>query len=61
MLILETQPLRLVSLAPLLPAWPTLESVHLDEKHLEGEKNEEANSVTAEPKVRKGATAALGG
>lgn len=35
--------------SPLLPAWPTLESVHLHEEHT-GEKNEEAISATAEPK-----------
>lgn len=36
--------------SPLLPAWPTLESVHLDQERTEGEKSKEANAATAELK-----------
>lgn len=46
---------ELVSSAPLLPAWPTLESVHLDQERTEGEKSKEANAATAELKVGEGA------
>lgn len=60
MLILEIHShWKLVSSAPILPAWPTLESVHLDEEH-PGAKIEEANSATAEPEVGKGVTAGPG-
>lgn len=44
------EPLLLPS--PLLPAWPALESVHLDQEHPEGEKSKEANAATPEQEER---------